>query len=130
MNWLRNFMYGRYGFDQLSLALLISSIAISLVGSILGWSILRLLSWAPMIWAWFRILSRNIYARGGENQKFMGVWYKISGWFHGQKTQLTSMKTHKFFSCPNCKQTLRVPKGKGKVNIRCPKCGTEFIKKT
>lgn len=130
MNWFRNMMYGRYGYDQLTLALLIASFGLSLIGRMTGATVLYYLSWAPMGWAWVRFFSRNVSARANENQKFLGAWSGIKGWFTGKRGELQARKVYRFFTCPTCHQKLRVPKGKGRVSIRCPKCGTEFIRKS
>ena len=65
-----------------------------------------------------------------ENQKFLQHTSKIRGFFAKQKYMATQHKTHHIYKCPNCKQKIRVPKGKGKIEIRCPKCQTTFIKKS
>ena len=109
----RRFMYGRYGTDSLNKALLIAAVVLMLLGWVGGswiasWmTIFNLFAYAPLIWCIFRMYSRNIDARRRENAKWMG-----------------------FFACPSCGQSVRVPRGKGKINIRCPKCGERFIKKT
>lgn len=130
MNWLQKMMYGRNGADQLSLALVIFSMALSLLGSIFGWGILVTVAWVPLVFSFFRMFSRNIYKRRAENQKFLGVWWKGKAWFSGMGRHAAESRVYRFYSCPQCRQKLRVPRGKGKISIRCPKCGTEFVKKT
>ncbi len=130
-NSFRQFMYGRYGTDQLNLFLLCVAVALSLINSILtavfrnspvyimGINPILYLSMLGVLgFTVFRSLSRNIYARQKENRRFNQFW--------------TRLKDHKnrYYHCPNCKQLIRVPKGKGKINIRCPKCGEKFIRKT
>lgn len=130
-NAVRKFMYGRYGSDQLNIVLLVAAIAISLTNSILSLifrnslvysrvlnPILYLLMLALLGFGIFRMLSRNIYARQKENRKFRQLW-----------SCLTDRK-NRYFRCPKCKQTVRVPRKRGKINITCPKCGNRFIKKT
>lgn len=120
---LRRFMYGRYGADSLNRALLILSVAFLLVGWLGGmaadWlSIFNLLAYIPLFWSIFRMYSRNIEARRKEN----AAWQRL----------LLPLKDrqNRYFKCPNCKQTVRVPKDKGKINIRCPKCQERFIRNT
>ena len=128
---VRKFMYGRYGSDQLNIVLLVAAIAVSLTNSFLSLifrnsfvyirilnPILYLLMLALLGFGIFRMLSRNIYARQKENCKFRQLW-----------TCLTDRK-NRYFRCPKCKQTVRVPRKRGKINITCPKCGERFIKKT
>ncbi len=129
MNWLRNFMYGRYGSDQLSMALLILSIVITFVGGATGLPFLRLLGYVPLGYAIFRMLSKNTSKRSMENYKFSMLISPVYSWFRRTKDRLGD-KTHKYYKCPNCKAVLRVPKGKGKIIITCRKCNTKFTKKT
>ena len=138
MNWLRNFMIGRYGTDSLSLFLLVVSMICTLTSSLCGGVLtLILLSYALWIWIIFRTLSRNLSARSHENEVFMTGWrwvmdhtVGLRGWFKTQYNRFRDRKTHRYFRCPKCKQMVRVPKNKGKVRIICPKCKEEFIRFT
>lgn len=119
-DWFRNLMLGRYGSDKLNVALLICGVALMLLGSIFGGSasFLTLLSYIPLFWCIFRMYSRNLEARRRENAAFLNFFAHLKD------------KEHRYFRCPQCKQTVRVPRGRGKINIRCPKCGNQFIKKS
>ena len=128
--WLRNFMVGRYGPDQLYIALFLFAVVLGIVANILGWNILSLFSYAALIYAMFRFLSRNIEKRRAENDRFLRFWWPVRQGISGRIKRLKSRKTHKFFKCPGCQNVLRVPKGKGKVQITCPKCGERFERKT
>ncbi len=137
MNWLRNFMIGRYGLDQLNIALLAAMMFCTLASSLSGSLILYLLSLIFMVLAIFRLMSRNHSSRVRENEKFLIFWNavkrgwnRIRGWFAAQKRRFADRKTHRYYRCPNCKKQLRVPKGRGKIEISCPICHTKFIKKT
>ena len=127
----RRFMYGRYGFDELNIALLIVAVAVSLTNSILTVSLpfsfvhtrivspfLHLLVVGLLGFSLFRAFSRNIYARQKENRWFRRQWQRLRD------------RKNRYYSCPKCRQTVRVPRGKGKISIRCPKCGEKFIRKT
>jgi len=130
MNWLKRFMLGRYGPDQLSVALLFLSLLLSIVFFFFPGTILRYIIYVPFIVFLFRVLSKNISRRRAENTKFLEFWNPIASWIGKKQYRLKDSRTHKYYSCPSCKQTVRVPKGKGKIKITCPKCKTEFIKKT
>ncbi len=137
MNWLQKFMMGRYGVDQMNIGVLILSMVCTFTASLTRWLPLSILGTALLAYGVFRMFSRNVSARSKENQKFLvfwnkvkGIWYKIKDWFSGKKRRFADRKTHCYFSCPKCKRKLRVPKGKGKIEISCPICGTKFIKKT
>lgn len=135
MGWLQRFMYGRRGGDQLSLALMAVGILLTLVSSIVSWFaikttayvvyvILQVISTAVFVLAVWRMFSRNIPARERENQKFLGVWRRITGWFKRDRKNFVYLK------CADCKASLRVPKGKGTMIVTCPKCGRETKIKT
>ena len=130
MNWLRRFMTGRYGGDQLSIILVVFSAFLTLTAEFTKVSLLALIGYVPLGIAVFRMLSRNTSKRSMENYKFAMLISPIYSWFHKTQEHLKNAKTHSYFTCPNCKQSLRVPKGKGKIIITCPKCKTEFKQKT
>jgi len=130
MNRLRRFMIGRYGSDQLSMALLILSIIITLAGNLLRMPVISLISYIPLGLCVYRMLSRDINRRRMENYKFAMLMSPVYSWLKKTQKRIMNSKTHKYFKCPNCKATLRVPKGKGKIIITCTRCKTEFIKKT
>ena len=121
---LRRFMYGRYGADSLNKWLLIFAVVLMLVGGLgsrylAPWmAAFGTLAYVPLIWSLFRMYSRNIEARRRENAAFQRVL-----------TQLKD-RDHRYYHCPKCRQTVRVPRGRGKINIRCPKCGEQFVKKS
>ena len=128
-NWFQRLMMGRYGVDQLTWVLLVLSLILSLCGSIFRVNVLRILCWAVLVVCYLRIFSRNIYARQQENQKLLQFWWKLKNG-HANRPSKEERKKYKVFICPTCKQKLRVPRGKGKISITCPKCATSFIKKT
>ena len=129
-NWLQRFMTGRYGTDQLNMFMLVLAIVLSLLANILNFSVLSIIGFVLIILCFIRMLSRNLYARRKENDRFIKVWWpirtKITNKFH----QLKDSRKYKYFSCPACHATLRVPRGKGKIAITCPKCGERSIKKS
>lgn len=128
-DWFRRLMMGRYGVDQLTWVLLALSLLLSLCGSIFRSNVLGVLCWAVLVVCYLRIFSRNIYARQQENQKLLQFWWKLKNG-RSKRPSREQRKNFKVFSCPTCKQKLRVPRGKGKISISCPKCGRSFIKKT
>ncbi|MBS6196705.1 MAG: hypothetical protein KH828_14185 [Clostridiales bacterium] len=126
---MAKFMQGRYGIDDfgrfLSGALLILILLSVLFRSaILNWLVL-----AGLVYCYYRMFSRNISRRYGENQKFLNLKRK----FFAKKNQgfgRSGDPTKRVFKCPTCGQKVRVPKGKGKISIHCPKCSTDFIKRS
>ncbi len=130
MNWLRKVMYGRYGSDGLGFALIIISIALSVITMFIPVPFIGLVSLVPLLFCIYRMFSRNISRRQQENYKFQRFWYKVKGFFTGFKTRAAQRKLYRFYACPNCGQKVRVPRGKGNISIKCPKCSTKFSKKT
>lgn len=131
---LIRFMQGRYGIDQLSKFLLITGLAVVLLSAFFGENavsmLLYIFGWGVVIYCYFRIFSRNVQKRYAENQAYLMKTYKIRNWFQNQKNIWQQRKVYHIYTCPSCKQKIRIPKGKGKIEVRCPKCGTTFIKKS
>ena len=126
---LREFMYGRNGFDQLSLALFISGFVFNIIFNFTRFPLFYFVSLVLDGIAIFRILSKDIGKRRTENAKFMSFWYKIKNKWVGLKADFEEQKTYKHFKCPACGQKIRIPRGRGKIEICCPKCSNRFIKK-
>lgn len=129
MNWLRRFMSGRYGMDQLNLFLLCTALALEVVQIFAG-GVFSLLAWIPLGWEIYRLFSRNIAARRAENAKFLQVTAGIRRWFTNIRRRAADAKTHRVFRCPSCGQQVRVPRNLGRLSITCPKCSTKFEKRT
>ena len=130
MRWFQNFMRGRYGVDQFSFALLIAYFVLTFIGMLIRNPWLSNLSILLMVYCWYRMLSKNIYKRSAENTWYLQKTYPIRTWFSKKKRRHQDRKIYKYYKCPNCKQELRVPKGKGEITITCPKCRTKFDKRT
>lgn len=130
MQKIREFMYGRNGTDGLSIGLFAVGFLIYIVYVITGFWPLYVLSLVFYGIDVFRMLSRNIPQRQKENQKFMSLVYKAKNLWGNMKCKFEEQKTYKHFKCPKCSQKLRIPRGRGKVEIHCPKCGETFMKKS
>jgi len=131
---LARFMYGRNGSDQLNMALLTAYLVLWIVQLFLRrihtvQLIVEAVMLALMILIFFRMLSRNLPKRQAENAKFLNWWYPIKNRAAAVKQRRLD-KDHKYFTCKNCKTVCRVPAGKGKVEITCPKCGHKIIGKS
>lgn len=130
MNGFRNFMAGRYGSDQLTVALLVTGMVLTFIGDAFDLYFLTLITYLIFFGCIFRIMSKNILARQKENNKFLQYWNPIRAWLKTKYNTLKSSRNYKYFKCPNCKQELRVPRGKGKIAVTCKKCNTKFIQKS
>lgn len=129
-NSLYKFSYGRYGSDQFSKFLLYGGLALFFIYAITGIGLLYTISLVILIYNCFRILSKNHQKRYQENQVFLIYKGKFDSKFALQKRKWNERKTHKFFKCSKCKTVVRVPKGRGKIEITCPKCHNTFVKKS
>lgn len=127
---MQSFMAGRYGYDELSRAMSIIALICLLVAMFTGWPLLSTVALILWVWALIRSYSKNISKRQLERQSYLRLTGRIKGWFGTKKRAWSERKTHCYFKCPNCKKTLRVPKGKGKIKITCPECKTQITKKT
>lgn len=127
---MQAFMYGRYGYDELSQAVSITALICLLIALFSGWQIFSLCALTLWIWSMVRCYSKNLSKRQTERQRYLHFTGRIKGWFSTKKRAWSERKTHRYFKCPNCKKTLRVPKGKGKIKITCPECKTQITKKT
>ena len=122
INGFQRFMMGRYGHDRLNVALLVLGVVLSIVSMFVRNKpvllILNMGSYALLFVALFRCFSRSTYKRYNENRRFLLMIDRIKD------------RAHRYYTCPKCRQTVRVPRGKGKIAITCPKCREKFVKKT
>lgn len=142
------FMYGRYGaagLDNFGRFLMYGSLIMILLGGFIN-RVIYFIGLAGLIYAYFRIFSKNVYKRAYENDKYLRAKGKVCAFFarlinkNGSNGRCSSRfnsysgntytLAYKIFKCPRCKQKLRVPRGKGKIQISCKRCGNEFIKRT
>ena len=125
----QNFMRGRYGHDALNQAMLIGCCAILLINIFIGNKYVSLLGYVLWLTSIFRTFSKNIYKRQQENAAYEKMIEPITKQISLLKRQKAD-PTHKYYRCPTCSQVVRVPKGRGKIEIRCPKCQSRFEKRT
>lgn len=125
-----NWMSGRNGMDELARfesGLVLVLLIISLFSRL---GLLYIVALAVMIHMYYRMFSKNVSKRYEENQKFLNLRYNSTVEWNKKKKHFAQRKTYCFFKCPQCKQEVRVPRGHGKICITCPRCRTEFIKRT
>ena len=135
---MARFMYGRNGVDQLNIAMLWTSIGADLLATLLmrqqnGLAYVGLALYYGSVILWvlvlFRMFSRNLRKRQAENQKWLQARSRRRSAASAAKARRAD-KDHKYFTCRQCRAICRVPVGKGKVIITCPKCGAEIHGKT
>lgn len=125
---LERFMYGRYGNDEFGKFLWILTIVLYFVSLFTRSSLLNLLMLVSAIYGLFRMLSKNHQKRYKENVRYLNTKNKFVSKFNRFKSETKQRKTHHIYRCPSCGQKIRIPKGKGRICITCPKCKTEFTK--
>lgn len=128
-------MFGRYGQDQLGTFCFVTYVVIWLVALLFRGTrfsfILTTFDYLFVIVYFFRFFSRNIYKRQQENQKFLTVFNQVKNYIKYLKMKFAERDgVKKLYRCPKCHQIIRVPKGRGKIAITCPKCRFEFIRRT
>ncbi len=125
---LMQFMQGRYGMDQFGRALFWAIMVCLILSLFSKTNVFYVLGFVLLIYCYFRMFSKNYQKRYAENQRYLqltaGLRTRLASW----KRNAAQRKTHHIYRCPGCKQKIRVPRGKGKIAITCPKCHTEFVK--
>ena len=124
------FMQGRNGVDELSKALNVIILVLLVISLFTGWGILYAIALLLMIYMYFRVFSKNIPKRYAENQKYRNLRYDMTIKWNNKKKEWAQRKIYRFYRCPMCRQKVRVPKGRGRICITCPKCRTEFVKRS
>ena len=129
------FMQGRYGVDafaRFTMGVALVAIILSIFfrsGSRMG-ALLDTVGLLVLLYTNYRMLSRDIQKRYQENEKYLAATAKIRQRFNREKSMMNQRKTHHIYSCPGCGQKIRIPRGKGKIEIECPKCHTKFVKRS
>ena len=129
MNWFRRFMYGRYGNDGLNKFLLALYFILALTYIITKLLVFWILSLLPIAVMLLRMFSRDYTRRRAENQAFIKLFKPVSRAFKTRRARMRD-NTHRYYKCPSCKATLRVPRNVGKIEITCPACKNKITKKT
>lgn len=127
---LRNFMMGRYGIDSFGRFLLGLALIMLLLSCFFLRNVFYIVSLLILLYAYYRIFSKDISRRYKENNIFLNYKYKIRNFYQKEKYMFKQRRIYHIYRCPGCKQKIRIPKGKGRICITCPKCKTEFIKRS
>ena len=127
---LSRLLIGRNGVDNLSKFFWGLSMFFLVITLFTNNGIVYLIAMGCLIYSYFRIMSRNISKRYYENQQYMSATAGIRSKIKIMIARFNQRKVYKYFTCPECKQKVRVPRGRGKIAITCPKCRTEFIKRS
>ena len=120
---IQRFMVGRNGRDELEMAVFYASVTIYLLGGLLAFVPLEILAWSGIFYSLFRVTSREVYKRREENRRFLQKVEFL-------KLRIAMQKTHRIYRCKGCNRKIRVPRGKGRIEITCPLCGRKMIRRT
>ncbi len=126
----RQFMMGRYGADQLSRFLGGWVVALLIINLIVRTRVLYWLAVILLLYSYYRMFSRNISARFKENERYMRFRFQVSELWKKWKFRAEQARQYRIYKCPSCGQKIRIPRGHGKVSIHCPKCHTDFIRRS
>lgn len=127
---MMSFMRGRYGIDKFSNFLMGAACVVIFLNLFMRNGLLSLIGLVVFIYAYYRMFSRNISKRSSENTWFLNKTYGIRRYFLKQRDMAQIRKTHHIYRCPKCGQNVKVPRGRGKIEITCPKCRNEFVKRS
>lgn len=127
---LQRFMAGRYGTDQLSRVYLALTLVCLLLSMFTGFLPFYLVAILLLIYTYYRMFTRKVEKMAAQNQKFLNWRYRRAAKWASFKKRLSQRREYRFYKCPTCRQRVRVPRGKGKICITCPRCHREFIKKS
>lgn len=126
---ISHFMQGRYGVDVLSKTLVIGAFICAFLSFVFG-KVFYVLGLVIIVYVYYRMFSKNYERRYRENRSFVDFKNKVGAYFRSQKNMMKQRKTHHIYSCPQCNQKIRIPKGRGKIIVTCPKCKLEFQKRS
>ena len=124
------FLQERYGIDDLSKLMMGIVFILAVINMFFRLPVLSAFIWAVIILIYFRMFSKNKYKRYQENQLYLKYTEPFQNWIRKQINIIKLRKDYHIYTCPTCKQKIKIPRGKGRIAVRCPKCRTEFIKKS
>lgn len=122
------FMYGRNGMDAFNRSLFLTAIILYVLSSLTDVGLLYWISVVMLFYAYYRMFSKNLYKRSEENRTYLNKTAKFRYKAQIKWSHLKQLRTHHIYKCPTCKQKIRIPRGKGRIEIRCPRCKSTFIK--
>jgi uncharacterized paraquat-inducible protein A len=128
--FVTRFMIGRYGTDKLGKFLMGIALVCIVLSMFIRNPLVNIVAVLVLCLSYIRMFSRNIESRFEENQKYERVLFRITEIFRKWRFRLQQARQYHIYKCPKCGQKIRVPRGKGKISIHCPKCNTDFVKKS
>lgn len=127
---MQQFMYGRYGADQLSRVYLGVTLVLLVLSLFTHWTFFYVAGLILLIYSYYRMFSKNVTKMGAQNQRYLNWRYGLAVGRQKRRVRREQRKVYHFYKCPQCRQQVRVPKGHGRICITCPKCRMEFIRRS
>ncbi len=123
---MANWMSGRQGPDDLAVFCVDVAAIVVIINLFLNNRVLLTIAIVLIVYALFRMFSKNLYKRSQENASFLKALGPARPWFQNPKEAWAEHKAYKHAKCPQCKQRVRVPRNKGTLRVTCPKCHEKF----
>lgn len=133
MQWISKllfYMKGRYGYDEFSKVLILSGLVLGIVSNFSNGIFLNIIGLAAIAFGALRIVSKEKENRRKELQKYIKVKGSVTSKYTKARNRWVQRKAFKITKCPNCKQKIRIPRGRKKIRVTCPSCKEKFVKKT
>lgn len=127
---LARFMVGRYGQDELGQFLFAVALINMLLSVLFGGSVWYTIALILLVFGYYRVLSKNHARRYQENARYLLYFNKVKAIMKRKEYQIKQYQHYHIYRCPSCRQKIRIPRKKGKICISCPKCRTEFVKRS
>lgn len=127
---MQQFMYGRYGADQLSRVYFGVTLVLLVLSLFTHWTFFYVAGLILLIYSYYRMFSKNVKKMGAQNQRYLNWRYGLAVGRQKRRVRREQRKVYHFYKCPQCRQQVRVPKGHGRICITCPKCRMEFIRRS
>lgn len=133
---MRYVMARRCGLDELNNFIMLIGFIFVLIALFTHKWIFVLIGAMLVALCYMRVFSTKLDKRRSENDlymRYMGRAVEAANYIKliiKMKIRSIKDKEYVYFVCSTCKQVIRVPKGKNKISIRCPKCGSSFVRRT
>ena len=122
--------YGAYGTDRFTRFLLVLWIFSFVLNAFIPGRVSGIIPLVIFVYTYFRLFSRNIPQRYRENEAYMRLEQKVISFFRRERNNLNPNSAFHIYTCPCCSQKIRIPRGKGRIMVRCPRCSEEFMKRS
>lgn len=133
---MKEVMKRRCGLDELNNFIMLIGFIFVLIALFTSSWICILVAAVFVVLCYLRVFSKKLEKRKRENAVYMRyMGGAVSRIRYCKKSVRMWFKTmddteYYYFVCNSCHQIVRLPKGKNKISVRCPKCSKTFIKRT